>query len=93
MTYFPKYVYIYIVTCISCRLKMLWFLGLCTRWRGFEALLCWDAQVSVGVKLDLPQVAVVGSQSSGKSSVLEGLVCHWLYKNSYPQSVPGSCLV
>eukprot|EP00884_Botryococcus_braunii_P002074 jgi/Botrbrau1/11868/Bobra.126_2s0004.2 len=32
------------------------------------------AQVSVEVKLDLPQIAVVGSQSSGKSSVLEGLV-------------------
>ncbi|GIL71585.1 hypothetical protein Vretimale_710 [Volvox reticuliferus] len=32
------------------------------------------AQVTVDLKLDLPQVAVVGSQSSGKSSVLEALV-------------------
>ena len=31
-------------------------------------------QVSPDVKLDLPQIAVVGSQSSGKSSVLEALV-------------------
>jgi chromosome segregation ATPase len=30
--------------------------------------------VSVDLKLGLPQVAVVGSQSSGKSSVLEALV-------------------
>ncbi|MEW5310694.1 MAG: hypothetical protein WDW38_002465 [Sanguina aurantia] len=32
------------------------------------------AQVSVDLKLALPQVAVIGSQSSGKSSVLESLV-------------------
>ncbi|PNH06852.1 Dynamin-related protein 3B [Tetrabaena socialis] len=32
------------------------------------------AQVTVDLKLDLPQVAVVGSQSSGKSSVLEALL-------------------
>ncbi len=32
------------------------------------------AQVTVDLKLALPQVAVVGSQSSGKSSVLEALV-------------------
>jgi hypothetical protein len=31
-------------------------------------------QLSSEVKLDLPQIAVVGSQSSGKSSVLEALV-------------------
>lgn len=31
-------------------------------------------QLSSDVKLDLPQIAVVGSQSSGKSSVLEALV-------------------
>lgn len=33
-------------------------------------------QVTVDLKLSLPQVAVVGSQSSGKSSVLEALVRH-----------------
>jgi len=32
------------------------------------------AQVTVDLKLALPQVVVVGSQSSGKSSVLEALV-------------------
>lgn len=42
--------------------------------QGFDAFR-WMGQVSVEVKLDLPQIAVVGSQSSGKSSVLEGLVC------------------
>ena len=33
-------------------------------------------QVTVDLKLTLPQVAVIGSQSSGKSSVLEALVSH-----------------
>ena len=32
------------------------------------------AQVTLDFKLELPQVAVIGSQSSGKSSVLEALV-------------------
>ncbi|KAI3436285.1 hypothetical protein D9Q98_002338 [Chlorella vulgaris] len=32
------------------------------------------SQLAADVKLDLPQIAVVGSQSSGKSSVLEALV-------------------
>ena len=35
---------------------------------------CPPLQLSSDVKLDLPQIAVVGSQSSGKSSVLEALV-------------------
>lgn len=34
----------------------------------------WVLQVTLDFKLALPQVAVVGSQSSGKSSVLEALV-------------------
>ena len=34
-----------------------------------------DAFASVGLSgLDLPQIAVVGAQSSGKSSVLESIV-------------------
>jgi ribosome-interacting GTPase 1 len=36
-------------------------------------------QVTVELKLGLPQVAVVGSQSSGKSSVLEALVSSSVY--------------
>ena len=32
------------------------------------------SQVTLDFKLELPQVAVIGSQSSGKSSVLEALV-------------------
>jgi hypothetical protein len=38
-------------------------------------------QISPDVRLDLPQVAVVGSQSSGKSSVLEALVSLPIFLN------------
>ena len=39
-----------------------------------SAQLLLAVQVTLDLKLELPQVAVVGSQSSGKSSVLEALV-------------------
>lgn len=46
----------------------------CTRARRPGSAAARAAQVTLDFKLALPQVAVVGSQSSGKSSVLEALV-------------------
>ena len=50
------------------------------------------AALQVQNPIDLPQIAVVGSQSSGKSSVLENIVgrdlyvdCHGQWKNNIDQ--------
>lgn len=47
----------------------------CNVYRKLKLTASW-LQASLDFKLDLPQVAVIGSQSSGKSSVLEALVSH-----------------
>lgn len=36
-------------------------------------------QMGMALQFDLPQIAVVGSQSTGKSSVLEGFVGRWVF--------------
>jgi len=51
-----------------------------------------DVFTTVGVNnpIDLPQIVVVGSQSSGKSSVLENIVGRDLYVPSIPPLSPAA---
>lgn len=37
-------------------------------------------QVGVNMEFDFPVIAVIGSQSAGKSSVLENFVGRWVFK-------------
>lgn len=39
------------------------------------------AEVNDDLQYELPQIAVVGSQSAGKSSVLENIVGKWVFQN------------
>lgn len=48
-------------------------------------------QVTLDFKLALPQIAVVGSQSSGKSSVLEALVRSFLFRASAALGKAAAC--
>ena len=44
--------------------------------------------INVNNPIDLPQIVVVGSQSSGKSSVLENIVGRDLYVDGVPHPSP-----
>lgn len=48
-------------------------------------------QMGTGLQFDLPQIAVVGSQSTGKSSVLEGFVGRWVFFFSFKKENAHKC--